>query len=300
MSHPMTPKLIRRASDLVTSREEVCRGFLGQAQSKSQKATPYVQEAQELWSTLQQVSQPDQLFDRVPLRTLATAMGFSDKAQGYFPEAELREAIKPVLDLITKKSGGDFRTEILYRFLLTRGDTLGGEMRNVTGESGPTKFIAAVIKAAKERGLEHAVFHGKTGEKKIKGIAWNERVLFLDYKPKLIDKNVDVILLQNPTPPDVRPEHLEDKALYLACGELKGGIDPAGADEHWKTAGSALERIRERFGHHCPKLFFAASAIEAAMANEIYDQLKSGKLTHAANLTIEKQLEDLASWVTLL
>ncbi len=123
----MTPKLISHPSDLVTSREEVCRGFLSQAKSKSQKAAPYVQEAKELWSALHKVTHPDQLFESTPIRTLATAMGFSDKAQRYFSDVELREAIKPVLDLITKNSGDDFRTEILYRFLLTRGDTLGGE-----------------------------------------------------------------------------------------------------------------------------------------------------------------------------
>jgi type II restriction enzyme len=227
-------------------------------------------------------------------------MGFSDKAQRYFSDAELREAIKPVLDLITKRSGSDFRTEILYRFLLTRGDTLGGEMRNLTGESGPTKFIAAVVRTLKDHGIESVFFHGRTGEKKIKGIAWDQRVLFFDYKPKLIDKNVDVLLLRNPAAPDVRPECLEDKTLYLACGELKGGIDPAGADEHWKTAGSALARIRSRFGRRCPKLFFAASAIEQAMAKEIFAQLKTGELTHAANLTVEKQLEDLANWLVAL
>lgn len=294
----MIPKVIRRASDLVTSHEEVCRGFLSQAQAKSQKATPYVKEAQELWSKLQTIVHLDNVVDTIPLRTLATAMGFSDKSQGYFSDAELHESIKPVLDVIAKSR--DFRTEILYRFLLTRGDTLGGEMRNLTGETGPTKFTAAVVKALKERGIQGIPFHGKTGEKKIKGIVWNQRALFFDYKPKLIDKNVDVILLNNPRPPDARPEFLEDKTLYLACGELKGGIDPAGADEHWKTAGSALERIRDRFGRLCPKLFFAASAIEEAMAKEIFAQLKTGKLAHAANLTVESQLEDLAQWLISL
>ncbi len=296
----MIPKLISQASDLVTSREEVCQGFLGQAQSKTQKATPYVQEAQQLWVTLQGVTRSNELFDRVPLQTLATAMGFSDKAQHYFSVTELREAIEPVLELITKNCGGDFRTEIFYRFLLTRGDTLGGAMRNLTGESGPTKFIAAIVRELKGRKIESAFFNGKSGKKKIKGIAWDQRALFFDYKPKIIDKNVDVILLKNPVAPDVEPEHLENKSLYLACGELKGGIDPAGADEHWKTAGSALERIRTQFGHRCPKLFFAASAIESAMAKEIFAQLKSEKLTHAANLTVEKQLKDLATWLIAL
>jgi hypothetical protein len=294
----MTPRLISRSSDLVTLPQEICRGFLSQAQSKTQKATPYVREAKELWVVLQQISHPNQLFDKIPLRTLATAMGFSDKAQSYFSDGELREAINPVLDLIAKDSGADFRTEILYRFLLTRGDTLGGEMRNLTGESGPTKFIAAVVKALKERNITPTYIQSKTD--KIKGIIWDERLLFFDYKPKLIGKNVDVILLQNPCIQDIRPEFLEDKTLYLACGELKGGIDPAGADEHWKTAGSALERIRSCFGQRYPKLFFAASAIENAMAEEIYQQLRTGKLTHAANLTVEAQVQDLANWLISL
>jgi len=30
-------------------------------------------------------------------------------------------------------------------------------------------------------------------------------------------------------------------------GELKGGIDPAGADEHWKTANKALDKMRKPF-----------------------------------------------------
>ncbi|HAJ78349.1 MAG TPA: hypothetical protein DCO75_01135, partial [Fibrobacteres bacterium] len=29
--------------------------------------------------------------------------------------------------------------------------------------------------------------------------------------------------------------------------ELKGGIDPAGADEHWKTAKTAIDRIVSAF-----------------------------------------------------
>ncbi len=31
---------------------------------------------------------------------------------------------------------------------------------------------------------------------------------------------------------------MAEKTLML--GELKGGIDPAGADEHWKTANTVL------------------------------------------------------------
>jgi type II restriction enzyme len=42
-------------------------------------------------------------------------------------------------------------------------------------------------------------------------------------------------------------EIIKIPSAYIALGELKGGIDPAGADEHWKTARTALNRIHEAF-----------------------------------------------------
>jgi hypothetical protein len=89
---------------------------------------------------------------------------------------------------------------------------------------------------------------------------------------------------------------------YLALGELKGGIDPAGADEHWKTGNTALERIRVAFqakGHHV-STFFIAAAIEANMAREIFNQYESRRLTNAANLTNEQQLIEICKWITEL
>ena len=91
--------------------------------------------------------------------------------------------------------------------------------------------------------------------------------------------------------------------VYLACGELKGGIDPAGADEHWKTARSALNRITEHFekkGLASPFRFFVGAAIGKGMAEEIFSMLQNGKLAHAANLTQDDQIQDLANWIVSL
>jgi len=95
---------------------------------------------------------------------------------------------------------------------------------------------------------------------------------------------------------------LNELGRYLACGELKGGIDPAGADEHWKTANSALHRIRMHFDEHetKPKLFFCGAAIADAMAHEIFEQLGDGRLAYAANLTVPEQVDDLATWLITL
>ena len=87
---------------------------------------------------------------------------------------------------------------------------------------------------------------------------------------------------------------LEQSSAYVACGELKGGIDPGGADEHWKTAGTAFTRIRTVFEPNPPHLFFVAAAIESAMATEIFQQLQDGRLEYAANLTMPQQVNALA------
>src|SRR5437868_15271927 len=86
--------------------------------------------------------------------------------------------------------------------------------------------------------------------------------------------------------------------LYIALGELKGGMDPAGADEHWKTARTALNRIQEAFARLGlnPHTFFVGAAIERKMAREIWTQLESGVLENAANLTDDNQIAAVSRW----
>lgn len=88
-----------------------------------------------------------------------------------------------------------------------------------------------------------------------------------------------------------------EKAIML--GELKGGIDPAGADEHWKTANTALERIRTSYAAagHPILTSFVGAAIEHAMSVEIFEQLRTGVMTNAANLTNNDQLVDYCNWL---
>ena len=77
----------------------------------------------------------------------------------------------------------------------------------------------------------------------------------------IVNKNIDITLFSSQT--NNLKNKLEMKKFfsdfsnYLALGELKGGIDPAGADEHWKTGNSALERIRSSFAakHHSVSTF---------------------------------------------
>jgi type II restriction enzyme len=136
----------------------------------------------------------------------------------------------------------------------------------------------------------------------VNGLSWSKgeerRTLLYNRKVPLVRSNVDLILLacghQDVT--------LNDPGLYIALGELKGGTDPAGADEHWKTANSALDRIRQAFASvgRNPFTFFFGAAIENRMAQEIWIQLEDGILTNAANLTVTDQVDSMSRWLCSL
>lgn len=125
------------------------------------------------------------------------------------------------------------------------------------------------------------------------------RTLIYNLTVPLVKNNIDLCLLNcSPVELIANPSLLSLPELYLALGELKGGIDPAGADEHWKTARTALIRIQEAFARHGfkPHTFFVGAAIEKKMANEIWLQLENGTLENVANLTDDNQVSSVARW----
>ncbi len=295
----MVPKHIKTSADLQTKHRAICDGFLAQALQKTEKAGPYIEEAVEFYSKLKKAKSIEDLISFHEIRgELISACGFSTKASAKLTGEELEAATKKVLARIFKEAGQEFRENILYRYLLTKGDTLGGSMRNVTGASAGVKLTEKIIERLDARKMLHHEVVSKSG--KIQRVIWDGRTLLFDVKPRLVDKNIDVILISRGDIDTPEENLLAEKSNYLACGELKGGIDPAGADEHWKTASSALGRIGAAFKKNPPALFFIGAAIEASMALEIFNQLKSGKLTHAANLNDEVQLNDLVDWLLAL
>lgn len=68
----------------------------------------------------------------------------------------------------------------------------------------------------------------------------------------------------------------------------------------YTTGNTALNRIRTSFwtaGYPDMKTSFVGAAIECAMAEEIYEQLESGTLTNATNLTNNNQLIEYCNWL---
>jgi hypothetical protein len=299
------PPHVREAADLMTTDLEIRRGFSEQALAKTEKAEPYVERALTLWNDLKATRSIDEFFSRAgSLGNVISAAGFSEKARKKFTPEELAEQAKRLVQHISQKYHDDWRTHVLFRYLLTKGDALGGEMRNWVGAAAQKVLADAILSALKRARVKSAV---SADQEKIKLIVWGHRRMLFDRKCPLVRKSIDVILLDSAAI-DARREPTDerewDRALlcepncYLACGELKGGIDPAGADEHWKTAGSAIGRIHQKVPK--VKLFFVGRAIEESMATEIFQHLKENSLHCAANLTKPEQLGDLANWLISL
>ncbi|MBD2138652.1 hypothetical protein H6F32_13895 [Anabaena sp. FACHB-1237] len=136
----------------------------------------------------------------------------------------------------------------------------------------------------------------------LKGLSWSidhkNRTMIYNLTVPLVKSNIDVCIF-NCDYQQISPSIYKIPHLYIALGEIKGGIDPAGADEHWKTARTALSRIRKAFSgvNLSPHTFFIGAAIEKRMAEEIWDNLESAKLTNAANMTNDFHISSICHWL---
>ncbi|NJR64431.1 MAG: restriction endonuclease [Leptolyngbyaceae cyanobacterium CRU_2_3] len=303
------------SASLVTSYEKVRAGFVALALERNRRATPFVDQARVLKTDAATVSTPAQLLNFPKIRkALLAAAGISDKAAGYMNESDKTEAIQGLVREFLEPAKPDFVEELVYRFLLTRGDTLGGSMRNIGGVLATRKFTRTLLAILTLAGIPYHWFHSSAKtwipmsendagiELNFRGLSWSiggqDRTLFYNLNVPLVRKNVDVCLL-NCSYREFLPITIENPSAYLALGELKGGIDPAGADEHWKTANSALGRIRTAFSAQglTPGTFFLGAAIADSMAEEVWSQLENGTLTNAANATDEAQTDSLCEWL---
>ena len=114
------------SNDLVTSNEEIRSGFLSIALEKNRRSTPYVAQARALKAAAARAANCDDLLKMPELRLpILTAAGMSDKALGNISSADTDYAVKEFASKYLQPAGAGFVDELVYRFLLIRGDTLG-------------------------------------------------------------------------------------------------------------------------------------------------------------------------------
>lgn len=312
---------LKSSDDLVTNYEATRAGFVALALERNRQATPYIAEAKALQAAASQaVSAADLLKIKDIEVGLLTAAGLSQKSLNYLTSEDKIDAINGLIQNFLEPAGANFVEELVFRFLLTRGDTLGGSMRNIGGALAQRKLTRAILSTLKIAGRQYSWQDSRTKqwiamtnddieiELSLRGINWQseggDRTLIYNLTVPLVGSNVDLCLFNLPPTELVvnkssKIQPSETAPSIIALGELKGGIDPAGADEHWKTAQAALNRIREAFSKvgYFPNTFFVGSAVAKRMADEIWHQLENGTLTNAANLNQENQVASIARWL---
>jgi len=308
------------SSELVTPYEAIRAGFIALALEKNRRVTPFITQARALKLSAAQAETPGQLLGIDGIQSsLLTAAGVSDKAVAHLRTQDKVEAIQGLIKNFLEPAGVNFIEELVYRFLLTRGDTLGGSMRNVGGVLAQRKLSRAIISTLRVAGSTYQWLHSvnKTWaqmseedadvELYLRGLSWmkgkQHRTLIYNLTVPLVKNNIDFCLLnRSPVELITKSSLFGLPTSYIALGELKGGIDPAGADEHWKTARTALNRIQDAFTSHGykPHTFFVGAAIEKKMAGEIWSRLESGMLENAANLTDDYQVASVSRWLCSL
>jgi hypothetical protein len=302
------------SKSLVTTYEETRAGFVALALERNRRATPFIEEARALKAAASKTSTPASLVDITGIRAaLLTASGVSEKAARHMEPQDQKEAIQGLIEQFLEPAGSNFVEELVFRFLLTRGDALGGSMRNVGGAMAQRKLTRAIIAALSIGGISFQWLSSKSNawikgtgndpdiELDIKGLSWSKngqnRTVRYNLTVPFLKKNVDLCLF-NCSYQEISVSY-KNPELYIALGELKGGIDPAGADEHWKTASTSLSRLRNAFRSQglSPQLFFVGAAIENSMSEEIWNQLEHNTLGNAANLTDANQVASLCRWL---
>lgn len=308
------------SDDLVTTYEAIRAGFISLALEKNRRATPFIAQAKALKAAASLAKTPAELLNIQEIQpALLTAAGVSDKAIAYLQSEDKVEAMQGLIKNYLDPAGESFVEELVFRFLLTRGDTLGGSMRNVGGALAQRKLTRAIVSNLRIAAMPYQWLHSTSNTwmqmtdddsdigLNLRGLAWQKnkqsRTLIYNLTVPLIKNNVDLCLFKC-SPDDIAAKKPAKQVYsspksYIALGELKGGIDPGGADEHWKTARTALNRIQEAFAKLGlkPHTFFVGAAIEKKMAGEIWSQLENGFLENAANLTDDNQIASISRWL---
>ena len=320
------PPIYHHPSEITTTPAETAEGFRQQSMRQFTLASPFIStiiEAQRKLAyigpdleNLLQAAEKDQEI----IEILIGALGLTEKARNAIGSEETKKFLKRYI--LARKQDflePDIINNILYRYALTCGDQLGGVKRNDTGKQAEIKFGEYLLKRMQTKYQSFGVsylqrtinnFMNLLGtdthdllESGLKALQWPGRILAFNMKCPFVGSSgnyVDIILLSTPRNICSRTDLsalLREKENYILCGELKGGIDPAGADEHWKTARSALDRIEGSFSTQAPELVFIGAAIEESMAQEIIQRMEDGKLAGVANLCKSQQIERLVNWL---
>lgn len=315
----MNNVFVTSPESLVTTHAAYRAGVLEIALFKNKESIPYLDKAKALFVALKQNTRTcsDILAMAEIHETVLEAAGITQKTKKHLTAEDKSDLLRKFIDEVLAKAGRNYVEEIVYRYLMALGEQLGGHMRNRIGNLARGKMVRQIVAQLKIAGIPFRFFadrgrswssesaYNANMAESIKAIEWRNgakiRTFLNNVNVEGLSKNVDMVLLEKELSTISSAETkkaLADTKDILMMGELKGGIDPAGGDEHWKTARGALERIRKAYKR--VDIMFICASIEKAMAKEIYSMFQMGDLNCVANLTDENQLGSACEWIIKL
>lgn len=131
----MNNKHVNQASDLITTADSRRSGFLEYALRRNKESIPFIDKAKALKAKLENNSKkPKEILNLTDIRdSLLDASGVSVKARAYLLEEDKVKLIQDFISEVLEPCGEKYIDELIYRYLLTAGDALGGKMRNIVG-----------------------------------------------------------------------------------------------------------------------------------------------------------------------
>ncbi len=213
---------LKSGDDLVTTYESVRAGFVALALEKNRRATPFVEQARALKVAAADAATPADLINIEGIQSaLLTAAGVSDKAAQHLQPEDKESAVQSLIEKFLAPAGVEFIEELIYRFLLTRGDTLGGSMRNVGGMLAQRKLSRALISTLAVAGTPYQWLHAANNtwlpmskddsdiELRLRGLSWvNGR------KRRTVVYNLTVPFLKN---------NVDLQRFAIGCDRLEAG-----------------------------------------------------------------------------
>lgn len=215
-------------------------------------------QARALVSAASRAKSPFELLRMSDIRAaLTTAAGVADSGAKHLDDLAKHKAVRQFVRRIADQKP-NFVDELASQFQIVCDAWLDREMRDVPNRLAQCKLTRSLLAHLRNAGLSYrwrSSANGKWSEMSddeaaieldLNGLSWT-----VDGKPRSPVYNLTVPVVRNNV----------DLCLF-----------DCGADEHWKTVGSALVRIKSAFAKHKakPKIFFVGAAIATKMAAEIW------------------------------
>lgn len=202
---------ITSAESLITNHDETRAGFLKIALEKNRAGDPFVKNAFAFKAMVAHTKTPEELLLIKQIRPfLVTAAGLSDKSLAYLNEEAQTLAIKELIEKFLKPAGKSYVDETIFRYLLIKGDTVGGIMRNRIGKLGQERLIRMIFSVMNVRAMTcdkltvnsnvwaRSDTFAVDAEKNLRALHWlnlrGERILVFNAKIPTVNKNVDLCL----------------------------------------------------------------------------------------------------------